>query len=106
MRQGTALFGVFVGSARISGLFGTRLATVATRRAQAHAFEREISLSRQKTPARKGGLHLAMLPLDDAGGRHIGELVVMRDNTALQKTFQRSVTAATLLSLLAGASCK
>lgn len=47
-----------------------------------------------------------MLPLDDAGGRHIGELVVMRDNTALQKTFQRSVTAATLLSLLAGASCK
>lgn len=48
-------------------------------------------------------LHLAMLPLDDAGGRRIGDLVVMRDITALQKTFTRSITAATSLSLLAGA---
>lgn len=48
-------------------------------------------------------LHLAMLPLDDAGGRRIGDLVVMRDITALQKTFLSSVTAVTLLSLLAGA---
>ena len=48
-------------------------------------------------------LHLAMLPLVDAGGRRIGDLVVMRDITALQKTFLRSVTAVTLLSLLAGA---
>lgn len=48
-------------------------------------------------------LHLAMLPLEDASGRRIGDLVVMRDITALQKTFQRSVMAATLLSLLAGA---
>jgi len=48
-------------------------------------------------------LHLAMLPLVDAGGRRIGDLVVMRDITALQTTFQRSVTAVTMLSLLAGA---
>jgi signal transduction histidine kinase len=48
-------------------------------------------------------LHLAMLPLDDAGERRIGDLVVMRDITALQKTFLRSITAVTLLSLLAGA---
>lgn len=48
-------------------------------------------------------LHLAMLPLEDASGRRIGDLVVMRDITALQKTFQRSVMAVTLLSLLAGA---
>ena len=48
-------------------------------------------------------LHLAMLPLIDVSGRRIGDLVVMRDITALQKTFLRSVMAATLLSLLAGA---
>lgn len=48
-------------------------------------------------------LHLAMLPLDDAGGRRIGDLVVVRDITALQKTFMNSITAVTLLSLLAGA---
>jgi signal transduction histidine kinase len=48
-------------------------------------------------------LHLAMLPLADARGRRIGDLVVMRDITALQGTFQRSVLAVTLLSLLAGA---
>jgi signal transduction histidine kinase len=48
-------------------------------------------------------LHLAMLPLEDASGRRIGDLVVMRDITALQKTFQRSVMAVTFLSLLAGA---
>jgi len=48
-------------------------------------------------------LHLAMLPLADARGRRIGDLVVMRDITALQGTFQRSVLAVTLLSLLSGA---
>lgn len=48
-------------------------------------------------------VHLAMLPLDDAGGRRIGDLVVMRDITALQKTFLWSIAAVTLLSLLAGA---
>jgi len=36
-----------------------------------------------------------MLPLDDAGGRRVGDLVVMRDITALQKTFLSSVTAVT-----------
>lgn len=48
-------------------------------------------------------LHLAMLPLADAAGRRIGDMVVMRDITALQKTFQWSMTAVSLLSLLAGA---
>lgn len=48
-------------------------------------------------------LHLAMLPLDDASGRRIGDLVVMRDITALQQTFQRSIATVTLLSLLVGA---
>lgn len=48
-------------------------------------------------------LHLAMLPLKDASGRRIGDLVVMRDITALQQTFLNSVLAVTLLSLLAGA---
>ncbi len=47
-------------------------------------------------------LQLAMLPLADASGRRIGDFVVMRDITALQQTFQRSVTAVILLSLLAG----
>jgi signal transduction histidine kinase len=48
-------------------------------------------------------LHLAMLSLDDASGRRIGDLVVMRDITGLQKSFQRSITGVTLMSLLVGA---
>ncbi len=48
-------------------------------------------------------LHLAMLPLKDASGRRIGDLVVIRDITTLQQTFLNSVLAVTLLSLLAGA---
>lgn len=47
--------------------------------------------------------HLALLPLSDAGGRHIGELVVIRDIAGLQATFRRSVTTVTLLSLLVAA---
>ena len=47
-------------------------------------------------------LNLAMLPLNEASGRRIGDLVVMRDITALQQTFSTSVTAVVLLSLLAG----
>ncbi|PKO62214.1 MAG: histidine kinase [Betaproteobacteria bacterium HGW-Betaproteobacteria-18] len=47
-------------------------------------------------------LHLAMLPLDDASGRRIGDLVVMRDISGLQQTFQRSIATVTLLSLLVG----
>jgi signal transduction histidine kinase len=49
-------------------------------------------------------LHLAMLPLDDAGGRRIGDLVVMRDITALEATFRWSIAAAMLMSVVAGAS--
>jgi len=47
-------------------------------------------------------LHLAMLPMADAGGRRISDLVVMLDISGLQKTFQMSILAATLLSLVAG----
>lgn len=46
-------------------------------------------------------LHLAVLPLNDAGGIHIGELVVIRDITALESTFKWSIAAVTLISLLA-----
>lgn len=48
-------------------------------------------------------LHLAMLPLDDANGRRIGDLVVMRDITGLQHTFQTSILTVIVLSLLVGA---
>jgi signal transduction histidine kinase len=48
-------------------------------------------------------LHLAPVPLTDAGGRHIGELVVIRDIAALQATFRRSIATVTLLSLLVAA---
>jgi signal transduction histidine kinase len=45
-------------------------------------------------------LHLAVVPLEDAGKRHIGDLVVVRDITALESTFQWSIIAVTLISLL------
>lgn len=48
-------------------------------------------------------LHLAIVPLEDAGRRHIGDLVVMRDITILESTFQWSIVAVTLISLLAAA---
>lgn len=46
-------------------------------------------------------LHLAMLPVEDAGKRHIGNLVVMRDVTDLEATFQQSMAAVAFISLLA-----
>jgi signal transduction histidine kinase len=51
---------------------------------------------------RDGGrsLHLAVVPVEDAGGVHIGDLVVMRDITALEATFQWSMAAVLLISLL------
>lgn len=51
----------------------------------------------------KRRLHLAMLALNDASGRRIGDLVVMSDITTLQQTFLNSVLSVTLLSLLVGA---
>ena len=48
-------------------------------------------------------LHLAMLPLVDSNGQRIGDMVVMRDITGLEETFQRSITMVTFLSLLVGA---
>ncbi len=62
-------------------------------------------LSKGETQVFKDGnrrLHLAMLPLNDASGRRIGDLVVMRDITSLQQTFLTSIMAVVLLSLLAG----
>jgi signal transduction histidine kinase len=47
-------------------------------------------------------LHVASLPIDDAGGNRIGEVIVIRDITALDKTFRWSIAAVTLLCLLAG----
>ncbi|MCC6658576.1 MAG: histidine kinase [Rhodocyclaceae bacterium] len=46
-------------------------------------------------------IHLASVPINDAGGRHLGDLVVMRDITALESTFQWSMIAVILISLLA-----
>jgi signal transduction histidine kinase len=43
------------------------------------------------------------VPLEDAGGRHIGELVVIRDIAGLQATFRRSIMTVTLVSLLVAA---
>ncbi|CAI06651.1 Sensor protein with histidine kinase domain [Aromatoleum aromaticum EbN1] len=48
-------------------------------------------------------LHLAMLPLEDAGGRRIGDVLVVRDITELQSTFRSSMALVTLLCLLAAA---
>ena len=48
-------------------------------------------------------LHLAMLPLVDSNGQRIGDMVVMRDITGLERTFQRSIAMVTFLSLLVGA---
>ena len=47
-------------------------------------------------------LLLAMLPLKDVSERRIGSLVVMLDISALQQTFQTTILAASLLSLVVG----
>jgi len=47
-------------------------------------------------------LHLAMLALSDVAGQRIGDLVVMRDITALQQTFVQSMASVIGLSLAAG----
>lgn len=46
-------------------------------------------------------LHLAVVPFHDAGGRHIGDIVVIRDITALETTFRWSTLAVTAIGLLA-----
>ncbi|MCB1790111.1 MAG: histidine kinase [Gammaproteobacteria bacterium] len=48
-------------------------------------------------------LYTAVLPLNDAAGREIGDIVVIRDVTKLQAGFRESLVAAASLSLLAGA---
>lgn len=45
-------------------------------------------------------LHLATVPLEDAGKRHIGNLVVIRDITDLESAFQWSFISVVLISLL------
>ncbi len=44
--------------------------------------------------------HLVLLPIDDAGRRHIGNLVVIRDITALEATFRWSGVIVILVGLL------
>lgn len=44
-------------------------------------------------------LHVALVALRDAGGHHIGELVVLRDVTALEATFKGYMAAVVLLCL-------
>lgn len=45
-------------------------------------------------------LHLALLPLDDAGGRRIGSIVVIRDITELASTFRWSTVSVILGGLV------
>lgn len=56
--------------------------------------------------ATEGGrsLYTALLPLRDAGGREIGDILVVRDVTALQAGVHRSLATAAILSLVAGAA--
>lgn len=48
-------------------------------------------------------LHIAVVPLADAGGHHIGELAILRDITALKTTFNNYMAGVVLLSLAVGA---
>lgn len=48
-------------------------------------------------------LHMAVVPLEDAGGHHIGELAIMRDITAFESTFNRYMAGVVLLSLAVAA---
>lgn len=45
-------------------------------------------------------LHLAAVPLRDVSQRHIGDLIVVRDISAFKSTFNGSIVAVTLISLL------
>lgn len=47
-------------------------------------------------------LHLAPVPLRDTEGRQVGELVVLRNITALQEMFKLSIGVAIVVSLLVG----
>lgn len=47
-------------------------------------------------------LHAAFQPLLDVTGRQIGDIVLVRDVTAIQDTFRRSLALTAALSLLAG----
>jgi signal transduction histidine kinase len=49
-------------------------------------------------------LYTALLPLRDAGGREIGDILVVRDVTSLQAGVHRSLATAAILSLVAGAA--
>ena len=49
-------------------------------------------------------LHLALVPLQDAGGHHIGELTLIRDISALEATFNNYMALVIFLSLVVAAS--
>lgn len=46
-------------------------------------------------------LHLSAVPLEDVSKRRIGDLVVIRDITAMESAFNRSILAVTIIGLLA-----
>lgn len=56
--------------------------------------------ARSEISERGRSLHLAMLPLDDIGGRRIGHLLLMRDISALEATVQWSLISVMLVSLI------
>lgn len=49
-------------------------------------------------------LHLALVPLEDAGGHHIGELTLIRDISALEATFNGYMALVFFLCLLVAAT--
>jgi signal transduction histidine kinase len=63
-------------------------------------------LAGQAVKIKDGGrsLHLALVPLQDAGGHHIGELTLIRDISALEATFNNYMALVIFLCLLVAAS--
>lgn len=57
----------------------------------------------KETQHRGQSLYTVMLPLSDAAGREIGNIIVVRDVTSLQAGFRKSLVFAAVLSLLSGA---
>ena len=88
--------------------FATHVALAQTSEQLPAAFDRQMLgglLAGRNAVIEDGGrsLHVALVPLEDAGGRHIGELVVIRDIAGLQATFRRSIITVMLVSLLVAA---
>jgi signal transduction histidine kinase len=72
-------------------------AVVERLRAPGHA-----GVAAQESVSDGAALYTAVLPLADAAGREIGDIVVIRDVTSLQAGLRRSLLTIAVLSLLAG----